>query len=263
MDNVKTGKFIAERRKELGYNQKDLAEKLNITDKAVSKWETGRSAPDVSLLMPLAEILNVSVAEILNGEKISQEEISTASNEIIVKSLKKSRSKTVLAIILALIAIICLLGSKPAHHYFSTINEDNFTAIRRQTEKTFRTDNLEFVARGEKSNKIAYLFSDNKKSYIMLYEKDEMFENRISLELSHSSPCEYGVDFTCYGYNGETIFVMYNANVPDGMTEYKFEFRGNQYICPINEDYILDIFIDKDYSFTNPNLNMERNWIDE
>ena len=71
MDNNKTGRFIAERRKELGYSQKDLAEKLNITDKAVSKWETGRSSPDVSMLIPLAEELEVTVTEILNGEKIS------------------------------------------------------------------------------------------------------------------------------------------------------------------------------------------------
>ena len=258
MDNNKTGRFIAERRKELGYNQKDLAEKLNVTDKAVSKWETGRSSPDVSLLMPLAEILNISVAEILNGEKISHEEISTASNEIIVKSLKKSKSKIVLAIILALIVVVGLLVGNLAHHYFSTINEEDFTAIQRQTEKMFRTDNLQFVARAEKSNKIAYLFSDKGKSYIMLYEKDEIFENRINLEISHSSSCQFGVDYCCYGHNGETIFVMYNAKVPKGMTEYSFTFRENQYVCPTEEDYILDIFIDKDYSFTNPNLNMEK-----
>lgn len=263
MDNIRTGKFIAERRKELGYNQKDLAEKLNITDKAVSKWETGRSSPDVSMLMPLAEILNVSVAEILNGEKLSEKKLTDASDEIIVKSLKKSKSKIILIIILALIAVIGAIGSKPAYHYFSTVIEEDFTSIQRQAEKVFRTDNLEFVARSEKSNKIAYLFSDNKKSYIMLYEKDEIFENRISLELSHSSSCQYGVDFTCYGYNGETVFVMYNANVPDKMTEYKFEFRGNQYVCPIEEDYILDIFIDKDSAFTNPNLDMERSWVNE
>lgn len=89
MDNKKIGNFIAERRKELGYSQKDLAEKLNITDKAVSKWETGRSAPDVSILIPLANLLGVSVTELLNGEEISQEEINTASDELIVKSLEK------------------------------------------------------------------------------------------------------------------------------------------------------------------------------
>ena len=80
MDNKKTGIFIAERRKELGYSQKDLAEKLNITDKAVSKWETGRSSPDVSMLIPLAEELEVSVTEILNGEKISEDKMPAMSN---------------------------------------------------------------------------------------------------------------------------------------------------------------------------------------
>lgn len=261
MDNMRTGRFIADCRKALGYNQKDLAEKLNITDKAVSKWETGRSAPDVSLLIPLAEILNVSVAEILNGEKISEEKLTDISDEIIVKSLKKSKSKIVIAIILALIAVISLLGGKPAHHYFSTINEDDFTAIQRQTEKVFRTDGLQFVARAEKSNKIAYLFSNKKESYIMLYEKDEIFENRIELNLSHSSACQFGVDYSCYGYNGETVFVMYNANISDKMTEYSFTFRGNKHICPIEKDYILDIFIDKDDNFTNPDLYIEEEMI--
>ena len=89
MRDYSFGNFISALRERCGLSQYQLGALVGVTDKAVSKWETGRSAPDVSLLMPLAEILNVSVAEILNGEKISQEEISTASNEIIVKSLKK------------------------------------------------------------------------------------------------------------------------------------------------------------------------------
>ena len=69
MDNRLTGSFISQRRKELNMNQKQLAEKLNVTDKAVSKWETGRSAPDIANLMPLSEALDVTVVEILKGLK--------------------------------------------------------------------------------------------------------------------------------------------------------------------------------------------------
>ena len=65
MDNKKTGRFIAERRKEMKLSQKQLAEKLNITDKAVSKWETGNGAPDISLLTTIADEINVTVVEII------------------------------------------------------------------------------------------------------------------------------------------------------------------------------------------------------
>ena len=57
--------IIATRRKELGYTQQQLAEKLNISDKVVSKWETGRSLPDTSMLTDLAEVLEISVSELL------------------------------------------------------------------------------------------------------------------------------------------------------------------------------------------------------
>lgn len=67
--NVKMGRFICELRKEKKLTQKNLAEKLEVTDKAVSKWERGISCPDVSLLVPLSKILGVTTGELLNGEK--------------------------------------------------------------------------------------------------------------------------------------------------------------------------------------------------
>lgn len=108
MDNKKIGNFIAERRKELGYSQKDLAEKLNITDKAVSKWETGRSAPDVAILIPLANLLGVSVTELLNGEEISREEISAAADELIVKSLENTPPKSLYIVLIGWYIFSCV-----------------------------------------------------------------------------------------------------------------------------------------------------------
>lgn len=69
MNNEKMGKFICDMRKSQKLTQKDLAEKLKITDKAVSKWERGISCPDISLLVPLAQALGVTTSELLNGEK--------------------------------------------------------------------------------------------------------------------------------------------------------------------------------------------------
>lgn len=69
MDAGKTGKFISERRKAINLTQNELANKLHITDKAVSKWERGLSFPDISILIPLAEILDISLYDLLKGGK--------------------------------------------------------------------------------------------------------------------------------------------------------------------------------------------------
>ena len=70
MDQIKTGRFIAERRKENNLTQMQLAEKLGITDRAVSKWETGKSLPDAALMLELCEILKITVNDLLSGEVV-------------------------------------------------------------------------------------------------------------------------------------------------------------------------------------------------
>ena len=69
MDQLKIGKFIAECRKQKKLTQMQLAERLNITDKAISKWERGLAMPDTSIMLELCDILGVSVNELLYGEK--------------------------------------------------------------------------------------------------------------------------------------------------------------------------------------------------
>ena len=78
INSEKFGAFISEKRKALGMTQKELAEKLFLSDKAVSKWERGLSLPDVSVLMPLAQALGVTVTELLEGEELKQEETISA-----------------------------------------------------------------------------------------------------------------------------------------------------------------------------------------
>ena len=73
MDQVKIGKFIAERRKKLGLTQAQLAEKLLITDRAVSKWETGRAMPDSAIMLELCNLLEISVTDLLMGEVTTME----------------------------------------------------------------------------------------------------------------------------------------------------------------------------------------------
>lgn len=93
MDAEKTGNFIRTIRIEKNLTQKELADKLNCTDKAVSRWETGKGIPDISLLIPLAETLGVSVNEILNGEKIEAEKQIEKYEEAIVNTLTDTKKQ--------------------------------------------------------------------------------------------------------------------------------------------------------------------------
>ena len=83
MDQMKIGRFIAVRRKDNGWTQNQLAEKLGVTDKAVSKWENGKSMPDISLFLPLCELLQITLNELLSGEFISDENLKTKSNQVL------------------------------------------------------------------------------------------------------------------------------------------------------------------------------------
>ncbi len=83
MDIEKSGRLIYEERKKLGLTQKELAEKIGVTDKAVSKWEKGRGFPDVSLLKPLSKILNVSVTELIDGERTENNTLEVSDKTII------------------------------------------------------------------------------------------------------------------------------------------------------------------------------------
>ena len=83
MDQKKIGSFIAARRKDNGLTQSQLAEKLGITDKAISKWETGKSMPDLSLFNPLCNLLQITLNELLLGEFISDENLKEKSNQVL------------------------------------------------------------------------------------------------------------------------------------------------------------------------------------
>ena len=82
MNQIKIGKFISECRKEKKLTQSQLAEKMNITDKAVSKWENGKSLPDISLLLPLCEILGISLNELFIGEHIPDDKLKEKTDEV-------------------------------------------------------------------------------------------------------------------------------------------------------------------------------------
>ncbi|MBQ3547835.1 MAG: helix-turn-helix transcriptional regulator [Clostridia bacterium] len=117
MDSKKIGSFIAKRRKALGMTQLELANKLNITDRAISKWENGRGLPDISLIKPLCDQLDITVNDLLSGEKLQESQIEAKSEENIINTLQLSNKKQksykkiiVAAILLTFLPIIILFS---------------------------------------------------------------------------------------------------------------------------------------------------------
>lgn len=112
MDANATGHFIAQLRKQKGYTQKELAKKLMVTDKAISRWETGKGLPDTSLLKPLGDILGVSVGELLSGKRIEEAEMKDQADAIILESLNYSRrmAASMIKAILFIIGIALMIS---------------------------------------------------------------------------------------------------------------------------------------------------------
>ena len=89
MDQIKIGKFIAECRKKNNLTQMQLAEKLNVTDRAISKWENGKSMPDSSIMLELCNELKISVNELLSGEMIEMKDYNQIAEKNLLEMAKK------------------------------------------------------------------------------------------------------------------------------------------------------------------------------
>lgn len=156
MDLVKIGKYIAGKRKALGMTQKQLAEKLNMSDKSVSKWERGICLPDVSVYMELCEILGISINEFLAGEDIDAENVEKKSEDNIIQVTKDSKKKqknlkNILAVVTTFAVIMVLvLGAVFVHKVMQPKNY--ITAVDR-TSAEMKTAELLSGADG------AYLFN--------------------------------------------------------------------------------------------------------
>lgn len=112
LDQIKIGRFITDIRKEHKLTQKQLAEKLNISDKTISKWETGKGLPEVSLMMPLCEILGINVNELLSGERLSDETYREKAEENVmnlVREKEESKKKIIVSVIVAILGVSVLL----------------------------------------------------------------------------------------------------------------------------------------------------------
>ena len=106
MDQVKIGKFISNERKAKGYTQKQLSELLAISDKTISKWECGNGFPEASLLLPLCNELEITVNELLTGERISQQNYKKKAEENMVNMIREKEENKQKLLLTTMIGVI-------------------------------------------------------------------------------------------------------------------------------------------------------------
>lgn len=204
MDQERIGKFILELRKEKKMTQQELADKIGVTDRAISKWENGRGMPDLSLMKPLCDELGISINELISGEKINKKEYQDRFEENIFntinysqKQIKKTRNKYVIiigVIFLFLIVLATLFGidinrmknNEPV--VFSTWGFDYFPPVNLDEEKIINSIENYVVANGDEYRKDAnsktfasmkvFLIDEKKKNnlfYVYAWVLEECF----------------------------------------------------------------------------------------
>ena len=129
MDCIKIGKFIKDCRKKKGITQSELADMLMISDKTVSKWETGNGLPDVSLMMPLSEALNISVNELLSGERLEGDEYRKKAEENIVNIMKNKQEERKKFIIVNTLAFMFCIACMPVFMLAGLLDVEDWVRI--------------------------------------------------------------------------------------------------------------------------------------
>lgn len=111
MDQIKIGRFIAETRKSHHLTQRQLADALAISDKTVSKWECGKGLPEISLMLPLCNALNITVNDLLSGEKVSEVDYQKKAEENmmnLVKENEENKKRMALSVVCGIITVIAV-----------------------------------------------------------------------------------------------------------------------------------------------------------
>lgn len=185
MDLIKIGKYIAGKRKELGMTQKQLAEKLGMSDKSVSKWERGVCLPDVSVYSDLCLILGISINEFLAGEDIAQENIEGKSEENIigVATDSKHKQRRMKAVICALLIISILAVSVIGAALYRANKPMNFIAP--VSEDSVEMQTVKLLAGSDGANVYKFTTTDEYNRlniYISEYQAGELV-NKERMEL--------------------------------------------------------------------------------
>lgn len=177
MNSVKLGKFISDLRKEKGLTQMQLADLLGVTDKAVSRWETGKNYPDIELFGKISAVLGVTVSELLESDRIPKEQIVQISEKNIVKQLRiNKKGKRKLVALSSLFAIFTLIFCGimfKSNGYFDGViynnidiysndvltilnNAEGYIASRKNSEGDFIVDDFSIFIKSDKTTSDMY-----------------------------------------------------------------------------------------------------------
>lgn len=196
MDQNKIGKFIAELRKNKKITQKELAERLNISEKTISKWECGKGLPEVSLMKPLCKELEITVTELLNGERESTEE---GIISYIDYTKKKSKHKIIFLSIIFILLITFILST--IVYFFNSYNKIAVYYFEGSNEN-FNINEMYLT----KSNMYNILTSGN----IEVINKDINPEDILEITLKSDTRVIIGRSYS--NYNGHTYTEKYGYN---------------------------------------------------
>ena len=216
------GKFLCQLRKEKGLTQIQLAEKLHVTDKAISRWETGKNFPDIEIFEDLSKALDISISELLEGKRIEKEKLFVVSEENVVKQIKKNKkSKKKYMIIISVFVIIAMLCSYLAiknSGFFDGViyneipcysndlltiinNIDGYISQRPKAEGEFIINNGFFFIEPDKTTKDVFYLSgtfENGRAFYMNTMYDEINPRNSYCfigEFRKNQECAKGIDF--------------------------------------------------------------------
>ena len=200
MDQEHIGKFIAECRKQKKMTQVELAEKLGVTEKSVSNWKNGRNTPDLSLFKPICDILDISINELMSGEKLNQDNYQEKLEENIInlssKNNKTYKKYLIIFFTTALVGFIIGLG---LYILYETMEIDvKYDA--RVMECNIQNNELVFQNKGISVFNMYYTTKTiNDNNYII-------FHNTVYLQKKRRSNWEYGESFATYLTEGRIPF---------------------------------------------------------
>ena len=253
MDARKTGELIARRRREQGLSQGELAQRLHVTDKAVSKWETGRGMPGIDSLEPLAEALELSVSELLSGQRLSAEELPKTAGGQIVESMRSGRKMALKGCGAAVLVLAVLLGAYLAVHWFTTAPETDRAALAKKAEAYLGTWNsggaVQIVETERRGNYLAALCTDGQGNWCLcVYDRDSVFPDRWHAGGGKPTLTAGELGSWNFGNSREAVIIFCGGELPQEAACYTFRNSGITYTCPIQDRQVLDVFLLPDTS---------------
>ena len=253
MDAKKTGELIARSRKEQGLSQGELAERLHVTDKAVSKWETGRGMPGIDSLEPLAEALGLSVSELLSGQRLTAEELPKAAGGQIVESMRRGWKMAFKGCGAAVLTLALAVGAYLAVHWFTSAPETDRTALAKKAEEYLGTWNsggdVQIVETERRGDYLAALCTDGQGNWCMcVYDRDSVFSDRWHAGGGKPSLTAGELGSWNFGNSREAVITFCGGELPEEAAYYTFQNSGITYTCPIEDGQVLDVFLLPDTS---------------